>query len=338
MERKPLITSSRRETITSMSNRKWLDTHQLKLQRYLRRQHKREDRGVVFNLIFNEFPDEGRKLVSDFDLSETIKKEFFLKWLIYRPQITCGVFGDQRMGKDALICQVFEEVIQYCKTHKLNIPRFVTLGNVRKPPFVTEDDMYFSFKNIPSGTKNKEVWIYSSEIEVQLPSRQALGEENKLYSMLEGTMAQNHQKLFGCCKLASKVDINFIRSMNIKLFKFISRDKLRMEGVERSHILSELGLWLLPKDVTNFQETLLSFNDQLFKVNYDLPKWWNDDYSEQYRDIPMNKIEDFIEDAYSNDLGLHSIQIAVAQKFRKSLSLSQLKSILEIDETKPFKK
>jgi hypothetical protein len=42
------------------------------------------------------------------------------------------------MGKDALICEIFTEVINYSKARNLTLPRFVTLGNIRKSPFVEE--------------------------------------------------------------------------------------------------------------------------------------------------------------------------------------------------------
>ena len=190
-------------TITANSSRAWIDRHPLKLQRYLRRSHKREDRMTVLGLLYHAYPDEGRQLVENFNLEEIKKKEMLINFLLFQPQITCGLFADQRMGKDALLCKLYDDILEHCKKIKKDPPRIVTLGNMRKPPFVTEEDMYFSFKNIPSGTAEKEVWIYSSEIETVLPAREGLAPENKLFSQLEGTMAQNHQKLFGCCKLAS---------------------------------------------------------------------------------------------------------------------------------------
>ena len=149
----------------------------------------------------------------NYDLPEKDKKSELIRWLIHQPQITCLILGDQRMGKDALICHIFDDIIGYCKENNLQKPRFVTLGNVKKPPFVRVDpeedkgkkgyvnDMYFSWKKIPSGTASKPVYIYCSEIEQVLPARESMaGTENKLFSVLEGTLGQNHQKLFGAVK------------------------------------------------------------------------------------------------------------------------------------------
>lgn len=315
-------------SITAMSNRAWIDRHPLKLQRYLRRSHKREDVYTVFDLLYHGYPDEGRKLVENYDLSDIQKINLLIRWLFHQPQITCGIFGDQRMGKDALICSVFDMVINYCKDYDITLPRFVTLGNIRKPPMVADEDMYFSFKNIPSGTKDREVWIYCSEIETVLPAREGQGPENRLFAQLEGTMAQNHQKLFGCCKLASKVDINFIRGMNVKLFKYISPEKLAVDNVERDNVLTELGRWLLPKSYMDKSEVLMAFDNQLFTVHIPLPEWWSDEYSEQFRDVPMDKIKDYIEVVHSNGLKLGAIQIAVSQKFRKMLSRDDIIEII----------
>ena len=40
------------------------------------------------------------------------------------------------MGKDGTICEIFENLIDYCIDNKFETPRFVTLGNVRCPPFI----------------------------------------------------------------------------------------------------------------------------------------------------------------------------------------------------------
>lgn len=308
------------ETITSGSNRYWIESHPLKLDRYLRRSHKRQDREYVKKLILQDSPDEGKKLIENFHLSGAEKKLLLVQWLLYQPQITCGIFADQRMGKDALICKIFEDVTEYCLTFGFSVPRFVTLGNLRCPPFVNEKDMYFSFKNIPSGTKQQEVWIYCSEIETVLPSREGSSAENRLFSQLEGTMAQNHQKLFGACKLASKVDLNFIRGMNCKLFKYISLEKLGIEGVERVNILSPLARWLLPQDKEDKSQTLMAFDNQLLTVKYFLPTWWSSDYSEQYRDIDDSKVWEYVDTMLTNGMDSSSISIAVAQKFRKNFT------------------
>lgn len=297
--------------------------------RYLRRNHKREDREVVADLVYNQNPDEGRKLISNFDFTDSQKKFLLYDFIYNSPQITFLGFGDQRMGKDATLNAVFQDILDLCKEGRYPfIPRIVTLGNIRKPPFVDESDMYFSFKNIPSGTKEKEVWVYCSEIETVLPAREGTSPENKLFSQLEGTMAQNHQKLFGLVKLASKVDINALRSCNVKFFKFISPEKLSIEGVERANILSRLGYWHLPKSADDKTKTLLVFDNQLFLVDYDLPIWWDDRYSEQFREVPLDKIKDYIQVVHSNGLTVPQIQIAVAQKFRKSLEIDEIKNMV----------
>ena len=223
------------KSITAMQSTGYLFNNPLKVERYLRRCHTPEDRDDVFCLLIKKYPDEGVKLVSNYNLPDEEKKLLLVEWLIFQPQITCGIFADQRYGKDALICQIFTEVIEYCEKFNIKKPRFVTLGNIKKPPFVDNNDMYFSFRDIPAGDEETEVWIYCSEIETVIPSREGSASENRLFSQLEGTMAQNHQKLFGCCKLASKVDINFIRGMNVRLLKFISPEKLNVENVEREN-------------------------------------------------------------------------------------------------------
>lgn len=323
-------------SITAMSSRNWIDKHPLKLQRYLRRFHKREDYPIVFEQLFWQVPDEGKKLIQNFDKSNSQKRRMLIEWLIHQPQITCGVFADQRMGKDALICEIFSDVIHYFKTAELEPPRFVTLGNIKKPPFVDEDDMYFSFRKIPAGSASREVWIYCSEIETVLPAREGSGPENKLFSQLEGTMAQNHQKLFGASKLASKVDINFIRGMNVKLFKFISPEKLRIEGVERENIISPLARWHLPDDKKDKPRTLMVFDNNLLTANFNLPNWWSTEYSEQFRDVSMEKIKEAIETYYDDGQGMKTsaIRTIVQQRFRVELSKQQIEDVLGIEDKK----
>jgi hypothetical protein len=316
------------ETITSESSRTWLDRRSLKLDRYLRRFHKKEDRPFVFNLLYYKSPDEGKKLIANYNLSEAEKLNLLVNYLLAQSQITCLIFGDQRSGKDALICEVFEMVVEHCKLLNIKPPRMVTLGNIRKPPFVADEDMYFSFKSIPAGSSDQDIWIYCSEIETVLPSREGSSPENKLFSQLEGTLAQNHQKLFGCVKLASKVDINALRSCNCKLFKFIAPEKLNIENVERANIVSPLGNWLLPRNPNDKSECLMAFDNQLFTVHIGLPSWWSSEYSEQFRDVPLDKINDYVEVVFSNGMNIQQIQIAVSQKFRTQLSREDIEEIL----------
>lgn len=320
-----------RETITANSNRAWLYKNPLKLDRYLRRYHKREDRDHVFDMLFYDYPDEGRKLIENFDLDRRSKLNLYLDWIIKQPAVTCAGFGDQRMGKDATLCYFFEKAIERCIELRVKPPRIVTLGNIKNPPFVKKEDMYFSFLNIPPGTERQEVWIYSSEIESHLPAREGSSHENRLFSHLAGTLAQNHQKLFGNCKLASRVDINFLRDCNVKFFKFISPDKLNVDNIERDNVLSQLGRWLLPKDHTDKSEVMLSFDNQLFKINVPLPEWYNREYSEMFREIPMDKVLEFVDVIHANGMDLNSIRIAVAHKFRKKMSRQELADHLGIE-------
>lgn len=337
------IVPRREESITANSSRHWMFLRIPMIERYLRRFHDRKDKDAVRNLLFHGYPDEGKKLLQNYSLNEYQKKWMLTEYLIFSPQLMCGIFADQRQGKDATLCAIFENVFAYCDFMKIPRPRIVTLGNMRQPPFVRDGDMYFSFKNIPFGKRVfdkdgeymgiEEVWIYSSEIEVLLPARQTGDPENKLFALTEGTMAQNHAKLFGCCKLASKVDINFIRGMNCKIFKYIDPEKLRIEGVERLNIISDLGRWLLPKQKNVRSEALLSFDDNLLTVNFGLPSWWTDEYSEQFADIPESRVWDFIDSQFGTEekvtvSTISNIQTVVAQKFRKNFTPMQIRDHL----------
>jgi hypothetical protein len=313
---------------TYNSSRKWLLTHPTKVERYLRRNHKREDREHIADLLFNYNPDEGRQLINNYDLPNKVKELIFIDWLILEPAISLAGFGDQRQGKDVTITYLFEKCIERCIEKGVKPPRIVTLGNIKKPPFVKEKDMYFSFSDIPCGTKQQEVWIYCSEIETVIPARETISPENRLYSQLFGTFAQNKQKLFGLSKLASKVDINFLRDCNCKFFKYISIDKLNIEGIEREGILSELGRMLLPKNKDNKKEVLFYFDNNLLTIEHDMPYWYNDEYSEMYSNIPMDKIYQYIDVMKSNELDVNSIRIAIAQKFRKKLTKQEIRDYL----------
>ena len=212
-----------RMSMTYHHNRSWVHKKSVKRERFLRRTFKEnpEDIPYIRNLIRDYFPDEGRKLIENFDALDFQKKKLLIEFIVKSPQITCLILGDQRRGKDCLLTRIFEDIIEYCKFRKMVPPRIVSLGNVKIPPFVDPKDMYFSFKEIPFGTSFQPVYIYCSEIEVEFPARDFASEENKMFSILEGTLAQNHQKIFGCVKLTSKVDISVLRSCNVKLFKFV---------------------------------------------------------------------------------------------------------------------
>jgi len=104
------------QSITASSSRKYISRHYLSLMSYLRENHpNKEDHHNVINLIYHKFPDEGKKLIENHDISDREKKDLLIKFLIYSPQIVCGIMGDQRMGKDGLICKVFQECITYCE-------------------------------------------------------------------------------------------------------------------------------------------------------------------------------------------------------------------------------
>jgi hypothetical protein len=303
-------------TITSNSNRDWLDRHSLKIKRYIRKYHNFHDWNTVFDLVYFAFPDEGRKLIENFDLSDLQKIDLFLDYLIYSPQVTWLTFADERMGKDASVCFLIEEAIGRMILKGKTPPRVVTLGNVRIPPFVHPSDRYWSLKDIPSGTSEQEVWVYCSELDSFLPARDTQGPENKLFSMVSGTFAQNHIKLIACVKLASKVDINVLRSCNMKLFKYINPEKLAIENVERANILSPLGGWLLPSNRFDKEQTLLVFDNQLFSVSLPLPEWWTEEYSEQFRDVSEYDIWSFIDAVFDDDSKPDAIMTVISQKFR----------------------
>ena len=263
MEQKFNKNYSRFVSMTERSNREWMFDGKgyLKTERYIHRslrginfdgvrRNRTQDQETLRNLLYN-CPDEGRKLIEDFGGYDEEKHLKIVKWIVYQEQISCGIFADERMGKDSVMCKIFEDCIKYCVEKKYNLPRIITLGNMRCPPFVLDgentdfkyfkevcgfsredlnfiypegipSDMYFSFKNIPTGKKEQEVWIYASEMEMVLPARTSGDKENRLFSMIAGTFSQNHTKIFGCCKLASKVDLNFLRGMNVKIIKYIS--------------------------------------------------------------------------------------------------------------------
>ena len=118
--------------------------------------------------------------------------------------------------------------------------------------------------------------------------------------------------------------------MNVKLFKYISPEKLNIEGVERVNILSELGRWLLPSNMEDKSGTLMCFANQLFTVDYDLPDWWSSEYSEQFNNIPIEKVWDYVEAICGDEMKISHIQIAVQQKFRVTLSKQEIQEHLDL--------
>jgi hypothetical protein len=352
-------------SITANSNRKWLRRRQNRIRRFLRAFTKvvgvdrRADWFTILDLLYTYYPDEGRKLIENFELSEEEKFNFFLDYLIYSPQITWLMFADERMGKDAAICCVVELAMKRIVKKGFPPPRIVTLGNIKVPPFVlfgdqtdfeyfesalglTKNDLlnlyggvipndrYWSFKDIPSGTSRQEIWGYSSELEVLLPARDGMAPENKLFSMISGTFAQNHFKLFGAVKLASKVDLNALRGCNVKSFKYIDPEKLKVANVERDNILSPLGDWLLPNDRRNKRKILFSFDSQLFTVHLPLPDWWTQEYSEQFNEVSKDDIWSYIEATCDEDTKVNSIMTILASKFRnKTISKAEVHAFIK---------
>lgn len=333
MSNQIVLRNVRRRSITYRSSRMWLIENELSFQDYLRENHNYLDHDDVIDLMFNKFPDEGKKLVQNFSMTPFQKLIKFLDWLIFQSQITCLVFGDQCMGKDASLCRVFERLNLRMMDLGIPTPRYVTLGNIKRPPFVNSEDMFFSFKDIPFGTSKKPVFIYASELDSEFPSREHQGQENKLFSILQNTMRQNHQKLFGCIKLASQVDISVLRSCNAKMFKYISPEKLEIEGVERVNILSDLGRWFLPKDVNDKSDSLMAFDNNLLTGKWRLPSFWSDEYSEQFNVLNIDplKIKDFVRSKMDDKdkltpTQIYNLQTMVYQKFRTKLSASDIQS------------
>lgn len=314
--------------LTEASCQKWLMRNSIKVERYLRKFHKYEDRPFVFSLIFYDFPLEGKKLMQNFDLSNEEKLDMICDYVIDSEQLTGIVFGDQRTGKDVTTCFIIHRCIERAKKRGIKI-RVVTLGNIKKPPFVSAEDMYFGYDDIPPEFNKNFIIVYCSEVEVQYPSREGGSKENKTFSILEGTMAQNHHKLLACVKLASKVDLNVIRGCNIKFFKFIDPAKLDVEGTERTGILSGLGKLLLPSNKEDKSEVLVSFDNNLLKVNIPLPDWWSQEYSEMFSNISIKKIYEYVDWAYSNEYTVSQIVLAVKQKFRKKINKQDIKVHLQ---------
>lgn len=312
-------------SISGESDSYWIERRMPLLNRFVR-QFPRLDRGYLTELIFSS-PSESRRLLENINLTQNQKVDRMLSFVINSPQLTCCVMGDQRSGKDGTLTAIFELCIFYCTLNGLKPPRIVTLGNIQRPPFVDEDDMYFSFKDIPAGSKDQEVWIYCSEIETVLPSREGSSAENRLFSQLEGTMAQNHQKLFGVVKLLAKVDLNFIRSLNLKIFKFISPEKLLIENVERGNVLTPLGKLLLPNDFYNKSQTLVTFELNMYEISFSLPEWWTQEYSEQYANVPFEKIVEFCLASFESNTKPHIFETSVFQKFRYKLTEEELDHI-----------
>ena len=307
----------------------WLYQNREFVDRYL------HDSGIIeiwqkaqFWQLFKENPEEAVNLIKKSHYNNEQKRQEFTKFIVESPQISCGIFADQRAGKDVTVNGIFEDAITHCKSKGQQPPRIVTLGNIKIPPYVSPQDRYFSFRRIPIGTPLQEVWIYCSEIETVLPAREVTSMENKLYSQLEGTMAQNHQKIFGCVKLASKVDLNFIRGMNAKVFKYITPEKLLIKGVERENILSDLAKKFIPNDRSNKSNTLLAFDNNIFTAQYHLPTWWTTEYSEQFSNVTEEDLQDYIIVCSENGMKPFSISTAIAQKFRVQTTEQQIKDLL----------
>ena len=100
-------------------------------------------------------------------------------------------------------------------------------------------------------------------------------------------------------------------------------------------------MWLLPSDVRNKSETLMVFNNNLLTVDYGLPDWWDDEYSEQFRNVADEQVMDFIDtlmfDTDKLTLSqIHTIQTTVFQKFRKEISKDDILKKLSVDDSSAF--
>ncbi len=332
-----------RESITAESSRNWIRDHDFELDCYLDDNHHEDDHEKVFNLLFWGFPDEGRKLIENQELSDREKKDMLLDWIIHQRQLTCLIVGDQQMGKDVTINTIFLEVIARCKKKEISPPRIVSIGSVKRPPFIDPKDVYFDIKDVPFGTAYQPVYIYFSEMENEYPSREFASEGSKMFASLEGTMAQNHQKIFGCVKLSSKIDISILRSCNLKIFKFISPEKLNIEGIERVNFLSDLGRWFLPSDVSDKKKTLLCFNNNFLTCDYELPDFWTTEYSEQFKGgtISPEQIDSFIVSKFDDTKEItpkqiHQLQIRAYQLFRIKIKSERIRKLFNDFGTKSF--
>lgn len=327
------------ETLTSERNRRWMYRHYQQVDRVVRwlleqnsdsksHVYRNADRERVYSLL-HEYPDEAIKLIHNCHLSNRDKILKFLGFLKFNAVPIGCIYGDQRSGKDVDACFYLGNLNnrRYFKRRD----DFVALGNVKVPPFIDRSQRYFSFLNIPIGGKHKKVYIYCSELELQLPARDFQSQENKLFASLVGTMAQNHQAFMGCAKLSATVDISYMRYLNFKVFKYISPDKLNIQGVERDNILSGLGRFLLPRNAKNKTESLLVFDNNLLKVNIKIPSWYSDDYSEMFKDVSDDMIAEFLDSQYANGWDLNSLRIAVAQKFRRQITVKEIADYLGID-------
>lgn len=314
-------------SIAFNSSQEWLMDNSVKVDRFIRRNFHRTDENNVWKVMMQN-PEEAVKLILNFSKTNKQKILEICEFMITSPQLTCVIFGDQRMGKDATACYFIQKCMELMR---MQFWRIVTLGNIKKPPWVADTDMYFNFLNIPNASGDNEVIVYCSEIEAQFPSREGIAAENRSYNILEGTNAQNHIKIAACVKLASKVDINIIRSCNMRMFKFTSPDKLNVEGTERKGIISGLGQLLLPSNRHDKSKVLVSFDNNLYLVSVPLVEWWNTEYSEMFSGIGMDKVKEFIESSYSNDMKVEQIAIAVKQKFRKFMTKKEIADILELD-------
>lgn len=281
-----------------------------------------------------KYPDQGWKLIVNEKFDNKQKLHKFIEFVSNEPYITCAILGDQRQGKDVTICSVFEFMIAYNKLQEFPKKlRFVTLGNMKNPPFVDPNDMYYSFEKIPSGSKNEEVIIYCSELDTFLSQRETQSEQNKSFNVLANTFAQNHQKLFGCCKLASQVDVAFWRNCNCKIFKYITPSKLLVPGLERESMLTELAMIMLPKDRIDKSVSLFDFDNNLLTIRTGMPNWYNLEYSEQYSASYGNKEKalEFASVLLENNTNLFSIKTALAQKFRVQISIQELAEYFNLE-------
>ena len=93
-------------SITSGSSRKWISEHELDFKNYLRDNHKEDDYEDVINLVYHQLPDEGMKLIINYNMTEKEKLDLLIKWIVHSSQITALIFGINQWVK-IVYCVIF---------------------------------------------------------------------------------------------------------------------------------------------------------------------------------------------------------------------------------------
>ncbi len=247
--------------------------------------HERVD---FYRLFFTE-QQLWKSVKRDVKLPNDKKREEIIRFLIDSEVIIGAVLAGQRMGKDALVCDLLQEV----KNRLGRRIRIVTLGNPSAPfitapgvGFVEPGDAYFNLLDVPGGTRECPVLIYTSELDLFFPARDFNSQSNKALNAQLNTLAQNHQKILGCAKLAANVDVSFWRACNFKLFKYITEDNLQFERGGNSYsFLTPAGLLIRPKDPHDKRTVLAVFQDKYLTITHDPPAWYSRAFSEQFNSV-----------------------------------------------------